>query len=309
VGSGKADAQSTSQRHVPDPFVRTKNGVFNINQIERVQFSPRAGASDLTAKLYFVGRTDAIELDGEEAELVRAPLQPRTPVNAGRAGDGESGSRLLMFDDFDGKLGLNWQPVRSDPSHVSLTKNPGKLTITTQRGSIHRGITHDQKGVDVRAKNLYLIDNPLDKGADFVVTTCVSGFTPTMSYQQAGLLIYGDDDNYLKWGYEYNSQKRAGQAFCILTETNAVSRFHYLDAPESDLNRHWLRLEKRGDRYEYSSSTDGKKFRSHGEVIWAYGEPTRLGILAKNGGLEGVTELDAAFESFELRSPAPTRKD
>ena len=210
------------------------------------------------------------------------------------------------LDAFDGKRGLKWKPVRPDPTHVSLTKTPGALTITTQRGSIHGAETKDEFGGGVKAKNLYLIDNPLAPGGDFVATTCVSGFTPETSYQQAGLIVYNDDDNYLKFGYEYNWQNAGGgQAFCIPTETDAKSNFQYFDTEHPGLKRYWVRLTKRGTRYEYAFSTDGKTFTVNGEVEWGDGSPKQVGILAKNGGNKDASELDAAFEFFELRAPAP----
>ena len=113
--------------------------------------------------------------------------------------------------------------MRPDPSHISLTKTPGALTITTQRGSIHGEETKDEFGGGVQAKNLYVIDNPLAPGGDFVATTCVSGFTPETTFQQAGLIIYNDDDNYLKFGYEFNAGSAIlgeAKAFCILTESD-----------------------------------------------------------------------------------------
>ena len=51
----------------------------------------------------------------------------------------------------------------------------------------------------------------------------------------------------------------------------------------------------------------GKSFQSHGEVEWGDGSPKHIGILAKNGGNKEASELDANFEFFELRAPAPER--
>jgi hypothetical protein len=70
------------------------------------------------------------------------------------------GSNFVALDTFDGKFLLNWQPVRSDPSHVSLSKFPGQLTITTQRGSIFEN--HVARN-EPAAKNIFVIDNPLGK--------------------------------------------------------------------------------------------------------------------------------------------------
>jgi regulation of enolase protein 1 (concanavalin A-like superfamily) len=215
-------------------------------------------------------------------------------------------SSFLAFDAFDGKFLLNWQPIRSDPTHVSLTKFPGQLTITTQIGTIHADET--VRG-EPSAKNIFVINNPLDENADFVVTTSLSSFTPEVAYQQAGLICYNDDDNYVKWSYEYNWEKRQGQRFILVRETGAQPT-HDPAEEVSDLKRVWLRLTRRGDQYEYAASTDGKKFTVYGEKPWGNGAPKKIGILAKNGGLQGVPEIDARFDFFELRAPAlPPEKD
>ncbi len=99
-------------------------------------------------------------------------------------------------DDFNEKLSLDWKVIRPDPTHVSLTKVKGALVITTQAGSIHGKQAADAPA-DSLAKNIPLIDIPF-KDADWVATTCVTGFQPDTFYQQAGLIVYADDDNYLK---------------------------------------------------------------------------------------------------------------
>jgi regulation of enolase protein 1 (concanavalin A-like superfamily) len=226
----------------------------------------------------------------EGGRLMAAPV-PKTKA--------EDRFHFRAFEGFDGKLHLNWKPVRPDPTHVSLTKHPGKLTITTQRGTIHG----DEKAAgEPSAKNLYLIDNPLAKDSDFVMTTCISSFTPTESYQQAGLLCYDDDDNYLKWSYEFDWGKREGQRFICVRETAAKAE-HFPAESVSGLKKVWMRLTKHGKSYEYATSTDGKEFTAHGTIDWGDGAPKKLGIVAKNGGPDGVPELEACFEFFELRSP------
>jgi hypothetical protein len=211
-------------------------------------------------------------------------------------------SSLVAFEAFDGTLTLNWKPVRPDPSHVSLTKVKGALTITTQRGSICADEKNDPVGEGIQAKNIYLVDNPLSDTADFAVTTCVSEFTPDTLWQQAGLICYEDDDNYLKWGYEYNSLL-GSQAFCILVERQGKHEFEYV-GPHANLKKYWVRLTKRGDKYEYALSKDGKEFDVCGQKEWG-GAPKKIGLLAKNGGNKSAPEIDATFEFFELRSPPP----
>jgi beta-xylosidase len=232
-------------------------------------------------------------------------LSRNQPVLGAPAPDDNKSATKFQFlanESFDGKLHLDWQPVRHDPDHISLTKHPGKLTITTQRGTIHG----DEKAAgEPSAKNLFVLPNPLAKDIDFVLTTCISDFAPTEKYQQAGLICYDDDDNYVKLDYEYSYVKNGSRAFALVRETKAKPEHDHVEAPD-DLKRIWLRLTRRGKNYEYATSTDGKEFVVHGDKEWA-GVPRMLGILAKNGGLEGVTEIDACFDFFELRAPSPPR--
>jgi regulation of enolase protein 1 (concanavalin A-like superfamily) len=313
LAGGRAGlAQQALEQRPGGRFIKAGDAYINLDQVRAVTRSKRNRPTQVQIDFVGLAQPLVLDLEGKNADDFFAALAGKTggaqavgPVTQVEEGISSEGLVLLAFDGFDGKLGLNWKPVRPDPSHVSLTKTKGSLTITTQRGSIHGEETKDAFGEGIQAKNLYVIDNPLAPGGEFVVTTCVSGFTPEMSYQQAGLIVYNDDDNYLKFGYEYSSSRASGQVFCILTETDAKSDFHYLDQENSGLKRYWVRIAKRGKRYEYLTSTDGKNFRSHGEVEWGDGSPKQIGILAKNGGNKDASELDANFEFFELRAPAP----
>jgi regulation of enolase protein 1 (concanavalin A-like superfamily) len=216
--------------------------------------------------------------------------------------------RTGLSDSFDGKLSLDWKVVRPDPTHVSLKKVPGALVITTQRGSIHGKESEDQLSGGLRAKNIHLIDNPLARD-DWVATTSVKDFLPDTSYQQAGLIVYDDDDNYLKWTYEFNWRKGEGQTFHVVAETDGVPVHHQPEESGSGLKKFRLKLTKRGDKYEYAWSADGEKWVVAGERTWGDGHPKRVGLIAKNGGNKDAAELDAAFEFFDLRpAPAPAKK-
>jgi regulation of enolase protein 1 (concanavalin A-like superfamily) len=208
--------------------------------------------------------------------------------------------KVLLFDGFEGKFGLNWSPIRPDPTHVSLKTIAGKLTIRTQRGTIHRDAK--AQGWD-EAKNLFVIDNPMAKDADFVVTTCVHQFMPIAVFQQAGLLLYGDDDNYVKWCVQFNRGTGVGQVFSLLSETDAVSEFRHYPVPNTAVDV-WLRLTKNGRTYAAAASLDGKEFDVLEQREWGSEGPRKIGLIAKNGGgLEVAPEMDASFEFFELRAP------
>jgi len=223
------------------------------------------------------------------AILATAPAKEKGPLDK---------FRFAAFDGFDNKPGLNWKPVRPDESHLSYEKHPGQLTIVTQKGTIHGDAEKGDGGQP--AKNIYVIDNPLAPGTDFTVTTCLIEFRPAASYQQAGLILYDDDDNYLKFSRESGTEKDPGYVV-LVTETTGRPA-HAPAALEQDAEKLWLRLVKRGDKYEFATSTDGDKFETRGTGEWKKEGPKKIGLIAKNGGLDGVPELDARFEFFELTS-------
>lgn len=213
----------------------------------------------------------------------------------------KQGPQDRLFDDFDGKLALDWKQVRPDPTHQSLSKNPGKLTVTTQYGSIH--VT----GRPVLAKNLFLVDVPRRDEKDFVITTCLEAFQPQESWNQAGLVVYNDDDNYVKFVCEYSASATRPMLNAIAEQegksivTNVMVPF--------ELNRLWLRVVKRGSRYECSSSNDGKTFTPYADIPWGKGDAKQVGILAKNGNMPTARDVDAKFDFFEFRSATTEEKD
>jgi uncharacterized protein (TIGR03067 family) len=217
-------------------------------------------------------------------------------ASAGRAGEPE----FRLFDGFDEKLDLNWEPVRPDPTHVSLAKNPGKLTITTQRGTI--GFNEIARGGP--AKNLYLIRNPAAEGGDFVLTMCIESFKPTTNFQAACLLVYDDDDNYVKCEMGWGDGRIRFKYMWETDQRRTIERDRLTPSTEHS----WIRITKRGKFYERSYSTDGKQFISFGEVAWGNGAPKWVGITALNY-LRGADDIDACFDFFEARSLTDAEKN
>jgi peroxiredoxin len=214
---------------------------------------------------------------GDELAAGSSPPQPRQPE--------------VAFDGFDGKLALNWQIRNADPTHVSLTKKPGTLTITTQKGGFH--------GANTNYKNLFLLENPIPDGRNFELTTCLVSFVPSASFQQAGLVCFEDPDNYIKWTYEAGSD--AGSRRLALIRETGGNPVHVYAGGGSPPERLWLRLTKHGRYYIYSSSTDGKQFQVYGEELWGDGAPKYVGLVAKNAADTDAPEIDASFDFFEIR--------
>ena len=198
--------------------------------------------------------------------------------------------KVLARDDFDGEFTLDWQILNADPTHFSLTKNPGTLTITTQDGGFHGSATN--------YKNLFLIDCPARPGEDFQITTRISSFKPVASWNQAGLVCWQDEDNYLKWVYE---RAPNDSVFTLLSETAAQSSRQVFNAPP-ELDSLWLRVNKHRNFYTVSTSLDGQSFVSRQTRAWGDGTVQRIGLVAKNGSNTAAPEVDAAFGFFVVRA-------
>jgi beta-xylosidase len=199
----------------------------------------------------------------------------------------QAGQRLFG-DEFDGKLDPAWQILRSDPSHWSLEKKPGTLTLTTQKGAM--------SGSQKNFKNIFLIDSPAPE-KDFDITTRILSFQPSVNYQQAGLVCFDDEDNYIKASFEGDGDKLR----LVLMREVAGQGQPFTASPAQKLSTVWLRLRKRGSLYTLLASADGELFTPYLQQFWGDGRPKRLGLLAKNAGAV-APEIDAAFDFFEVRS-------
>jgi uncharacterized protein (TIGR03067 family) len=171
------------------------------------------------------------------------------------------------------------------------------LTLTTHRGDIWSDL-------QPLAKNLFLIDNPVPDGGDFVATTCLDAFKPMSPFQQAGLLVYDNDDKFLKWTCEFS---RLGKRVLVITREEGGSPASMKVDANLDVDRLWLRLVKRGRLYEIASSSDGQSFTMRGEFFWGNGAPKQIGLMAMNGLTDDMT--DAHFDFFEVRLPTPQEAD
>jgi regulation of enolase protein 1 (concanavalin A-like superfamily) len=208
---------------------------------------------------------------------------------------------VRFVDDFDGKATLEWTIRNPDPERFAYIAKPGTLTITTQPGGMFR-VAND-------CKNLFLLPNPLKDGKDFEVTTCIVDFQPTATWQQAGLVCFDDEDNYIKFVIQHGNETPPFQ-LALIRETKGIvapgtQAKVVLSAPPA---RIWLRLTKWGHRYAFASSTDGKQFRIHGELPWEISAPQYLGLVAKNGSDGTEASVDASFDSFELRERLPEER-
>jgi arabinan endo-1,5-alpha-L-arabinosidase len=124
---------------------------------------------------------------GEPAPPPAGPDPLTTPVRPGSLLPGYS-------QDFTGtSLGPQWSWIREDPGNWSLTAEPGTLTIDAVNGDLYQTTN--------TAQNILVEKAP---PGDFVAETKLA-LRPDQNYEQAGLLLYADDDHYFRLVGESNS--------------------------------------------------------------------------------------------------------
>ncbi|MBP5334508.1 MAG: glycoside hydrolase family 3 C-terminal domain-containing protein [Bacteroidales bacterium] len=156
-------------------------------------------------------------------------------------------------------LGSQWNWVREDRAGWSLTSKPGFLTITAAPGEI--------TGTNNNAKNLLLQSANTDWTID---TKVVFSGAPGMPAQNAGIVAYQCDDNFVKFTYGAAAMGRgrapmgggAGSLQLVVEENGnqkSTANLSLAGIIKAD-NTLYMRLVKKGDTYTAYYSVDGRKF-------------------------------------------------
>ena len=217
-------------------------------------------------------------------------------------------ANAYLFEDFNDVFFLNWSILGNDPSHWSLKTVPGTLTITTQDGSFTRNRTD--------YKNTFLAHFPVAQSVDFQVTTCVTNFEPYGLWNQAGLILWVDEDNHFKFVYEYGEGPPPNNAEKLLfTAAIEIAGYpvHGWFETGQESAKMWLRIVKRGGFYQLFSSTDGESFDpvkvilparlTEDNTVPCLSAPLRyVGVFADNGTSFGAPQVRASFDFFEFKA-------
>ncbi|HBE77563.1 MAG TPA: hypothetical protein DDW65_07230, partial [Firmicutes bacterium] len=170
-------------------------------------------------------------------------------------------------DEFDGPtLDSSWSWVRENKNNWSLSENSGSLTIHTEYGELLYS--------DNNMKNIMLRPAP---AGDWTITTKINA-TFDDSYEQAGLIVYQDDNNYILMEAKYDY----GQKFLCWKEAGGVTvgeYFHNATIP----NPCYVKIVKYKNNYQCFYSAD--------QVVWQLVKlwegvdfsNIKIGLIASNG--------------------------
>lgn len=195
-------------------------------------------------------------------------------------------SRPGNRDDFSNSaLNAMWNWVREDASRWSLTANPGSLRIGTQPGELFE--------TSNTAKNVLLRNAP---DGDWTMTTKLS-FNPNAGNQQAGLIVYQDDNNYLKLVRGYTS----ANILAFQEESGGVFQDTYA-VPGITATTLYLKIAKLGTTYTAYYNTDGSE-------TWTQLHQSTIGLNDIKVGLisfGGPAGPQADFDWFDIQTARHT---
>ncbi len=226
-----------------------------------------------------------LALAGVLAVLLPLTLMPSLRAHSQAPGANEQAAASLVppattwTDPFDGPpLHSHWFWMNEDPTHWSLTVNPGFLRIITQQWN-----------------NNYLVLNaPV---GDYEIETHVF-IEPTENFQQGGLGIYLDDQNQLALSRAYCGYipPCLGNAvYFDLTEAGVPSNYVLATTLQDEI---WLKIVRQGSVYSGYASENGTDWTGVG--AWTVGfTPTKIGLRAGNN-FQPVGEILADFDYFTL---------
>jgi cytochrome c len=195
-------------------------------------------------------------------------------------------------DDFNGSaLDSSWSVVRPDGT---LSVGSGVVSIPTGTGDIYQTTN--------TAANIVL--RPAPSGA-FTLTAKINHHGLTR-YQQGGIIIYGDDDNYVKLDRTAtNSGATATEFFEFVQEVAGTARNgttdHTATIPAAFPADFYLRIVWDGTGMTGAYSQDGSAWTSVGTASTAMPASPKVGFFALSNG--ATTSVTPKFDSFAIDGP------
>ncbi len=194
-------------------------------------------------------------------------------------------------DDFNGtSLASSWSVVR--PSGTISVAN-GIATIPTESGDIYQTTN--------TATNLVLRTLP----AGAVTITAKVNFHGATRYQQAGIIVYADDDNYTKLdrGATNNGGTNIAEKFEFINETAGTARNSSADytaniSQTTFPNDFYERIVSDGTNIIGQYSTDGTTWTNVGQSAALPTGNVKVGFFGLSNG--ATTTVNANFDWFEM---------
>jgi len=183
AGDTDPDGDTLSVESATDPA----HGSTSVNADGTVRYTPDAGYTGTDTFDYTV-------TDGEATDTATVTVTVTAPCGP------------TSYDDtFDGASldKCRWDAIQGEDTS-KYTVVDGELRLTTTPGEIYPGGT---------AKSNYILQSASHAGDDFVLETGLDASALTGGYSQAGIMVYGNDANYVK--LDFLTGENAGSAIKV----------------------------------------------------------------------------------------------
>jgi regulation of enolase protein 1 (concanavalin A-like superfamily) len=206
----------------------------------------------------------------------------------GKCSAGVCGENLLSgSDEFNSTtLGSQWSIVNQDAANWSLSAVPGNLQITALDGDVWGG--------NNSAKNVFAQAAPSATSYELITKLA---FNPGKNYQNAGILIWKDFDNWVWVSRQYcSSCTPAGQIVSVSYEKNSTATgAGTVNVPSTTI---WLKLAISGTQATGYYSLDGANWLQLATTTVPTGF-TSVGLFAFDTGA-GSPYIPANFDFFHV---------
>ncbi len=198
------------------------------------------------------------------------------------AENSESQYTILFQEKFQETPKAPWQWIRENPQSHRIVEDG--LQIKIEPGGLMGG-AKDAKNILVR---------PIPHEANRFTTVVETHHQS--QYEQAGLILYGGDDDYVKLVHEHVNGKTG---VVLVLETNAQARvINHIPSPAAKTR---LVLEKTGNnkfKAYAKKAGDSEKIVEVGNFNFPLDKNTRIGIFTQSG--EAGADRWAAFSEFKI---------
>ena len=215
-----------------------------------------------TSALPVIKATATDKNAGVEIEQVKA-IPGTAIINYVDYNTNEKNSYYINFDvasasdEFNtSTVGPQWQWVRENTAAHTLSAKQGALTITTEPGDVSEGSNNARNMLLQSANNDWTIETKL-----------VCSRTPAQP-ENAGIIVYQDDNNFLKLMFRAVIKTRRqtgvqpGTIDLLLEENGIAKSMKWVDIKDEVTGNKdlYLKLEKKGSIYQAYYSWDGTKY-------------------------------------------------
>ena len=189
----------------------------------------------------------------------------------------------VSFSTYSKEWPINWEWIDPDEARNPSPHNvkSGVLQITVPTGKDFFG---DNRSAPRYLKSIH---------GDFQIETRVR-FLPKENYQGAGILIFRDDNNYLRFERAYGGMGGGGEGIRLDVREAGIHR-PIVEPGEiqTDSSRVELRVIRSGGQFAaYYRVDENSEWREAGVYDADYPETLRVGILAVNTAREVAVEFE-----------------